>query len=183
MFEWMPDLHWFRPWFLLGILLAPPVFFLVRYQRVTKNISWQKHIDPALLQALLIPGQAVASRNSASLPMLASLMWVLACIAMAGPSWQQSERPVYQQAWLWHVFPRENHVEQVVDVRSSPAEDCHFESPEKVLRDAFPWESSILLCWRKNRKVVSQDFNFQSVPFFSSEQSIFGNPYFTRDKK
>lgn len=83
------DLHWLRPYWLLSLL--PLLLMLVLLWRYRQQKSpWQQLIAPHLQQHLL--GKASRTVNRWSLPLLA-FCWLLAAIALAGPSWQRIEQP------------------------------------------------------------------------------------------
>ncbi len=93
MTEWLGDFHFLRPWFLL---LAVIPFLLQRlyHNGNTAVSSWQKVIDPKLLDFLLIKGVA---NNRKMLMRTALLGLVSAAIIAAGPSWEKIEVPVMQK--------------------------------------------------------------------------------------
>ncbi|SEA57203.1 VWA domain-containing protein [Alkalimonas amylolytica] len=83
------DLYWLRPYWLLSLL--PLLIILVLLWRYRQQQSpWQKLIAPHLQKHLL--GKGAVSLSPWSLPLLA-LCWLLAAIALAGPSWQRIEQP------------------------------------------------------------------------------------------
>ncbi|MCC5826495.1 VWA domain-containing protein [Alkalimonas sp.] len=83
------DLYWLRPFWLLSLI--PLLLMLVLLWRYRQQQSpWQKLIAPHLQQHLL--GKSTEPVVRWSLPALA-LCWLLAAIALAGPSWQRIEQP------------------------------------------------------------------------------------------
>ncbi|HSC83049.1 MAG TPA: VWA domain-containing protein [Pseudomonas sp.] len=79
--------HWQRPWWLL---LLPLLGWLLwhLWHRERRSGRWQLLLPPAFQAALLSGGRA---RNN-QLPWIAlGLAWLLACLALLGPSWQRVE--------------------------------------------------------------------------------------------
>jgi len=93
MMAFLSDLHLLRPhWLWLLVPLALLVWWLARRR---ENVgSWQGVIAPELLP-YLIDG-ASARRRRGWLPVLA-LGWIVAVLAVAGPSWQKLPQPVLQK--------------------------------------------------------------------------------------
>ncbi len=93
MTEWLSDFHFLRPWFLL---LAIVPFLLQGFYRSGNAAvsSWQKVIDPKLLDFLLVKG---ITNNRKILMWTALSGLVSAAIVMAGPSWEKREIPVMQK--------------------------------------------------------------------------------------
>jgi len=84
--------HWLRPLWLVAIAPALLLCWLLwRYQH--KARQWSHLISPQLLEHLLDPQTAGRRRNY-----LWGLMaaWVLACLALAGPSWEKRPLPVHK---------------------------------------------------------------------------------------
>lgn len=83
---------WLRPYWLLA-LIPLAVLLWWCWQRRPAGASWQKLL-PAHLAKHLLTGQEGA-QSRWPLLMLA-LAWLLATLAMAGPSWEQDKYPLYQ---------------------------------------------------------------------------------------
>jgi Ca-activated chloride channel family protein len=86
------NFHWLRPWWLLA-LVPVLVFAGILWRRHSSSQQWQKHIAPSLLPTLLDGG--IAGKSSLILSAIV-LCWLLICIALAGPVWQQRPSPVVQ---------------------------------------------------------------------------------------
>ena len=88
----MADFHFIRPWWLLGLL--PLAWLLFRmFNNLTSDNRWQQEVDAELLPYLLEGQPSVESRA----PVFAiGLLWLLAVVALAGPSWERMLTPVYQ---------------------------------------------------------------------------------------
>src|SRR3990167_7951074 len=80
--------HWLRPfWLLLVPLLAWLIWHL--WHRQQRAGRWQSLLPPAFHQVLL----GGISRRNSRLPWLAlGLGWLLALLALLGPSWQRVEQ-------------------------------------------------------------------------------------------
>ena len=82
--------HWLRPYWLLGFI--PLVALAILLFKLKRNAhQWQHMIAPELLPFLL-DSKTVAPKKSLLWPLV--LAWVIAVIAMAGPSWIKRPTPV-----------------------------------------------------------------------------------------
>ncbi|WP_461482340.1 VWA domain-containing protein [Porticoccus sp.] len=89
----LADFHFLRPLWLLSLLPAlAAAWWLLRQQH--HGGSWQQVIAPELWP-LLVDGSAVKQRHS--LVAAALTGWILAALAMAGPTWEQAPLPVHKQ--------------------------------------------------------------------------------------
>jgi len=87
------NFHFLRPWWLLA-LLALPLLWRMFAQRGSDAGAWTAAVDPHLLRHLLVRGDDSAPRRW---PLLAVLVgWLLGCIALAGPAWEQLPQPLYK---------------------------------------------------------------------------------------
>lgn len=75
-----------RPWFLI-LLIVPVLFFWMR-RSGHLNTPWKKWVDARLLPYLLTP--ASSRRQKRSFLKLATLIWTLWVLALAGPAWEQT---------------------------------------------------------------------------------------------
>lgn len=91
MIESIAQFHFLRPLWLL--MLLPCGALIVYFWRAQQNRgSWSKVIAPALLPWLLPDG---GQQRSERWPLLLLLSgWLIACLALAGPSWQKLPVPV-----------------------------------------------------------------------------------------
>lgn len=86
--------HWLRPYWLLLIPVLCALLWLL-WHREKRAGRWQQILPPAFHAALLSGGDGRASR----LPwVLLGLAWLLASIALIGPSWQQVEQNTLKPA-------------------------------------------------------------------------------------
>ncbi|MGB5852331.1 MAG: tetratricopeptide repeat protein [Rhodanobacter sp.] len=90
MSELLQQFHFLRPWWLLA-LVGLPLLALPRWRRDGGELALARLVDPALLPSL-VRGR---SRHR-HLPLgLFALAWSLATLALAGPSWNRVEQPLY----------------------------------------------------------------------------------------
>ena len=87
------QLHFLRPWWLLGLLLVPAMAWWWRLDARRQN-PWQNNVDANLLPHLLqgdltAPGRAWAR-------WLGFVAAALVLLAMSGPSWEKDEQPLWQ---------------------------------------------------------------------------------------
>lgn len=85
------QLHVLRPHWLWALLALPPAFFLWRKKRQRAN-AWRDTVDAHLLPHLLAD-EGKAWRGGF---LAVAMAWALAVLALAGPSWRQSEQPLWQ---------------------------------------------------------------------------------------
>ena len=91
MIESIAQFHFLRPLWLL--MLLPCGALIVAFWRARQNRgSWSKVIAPALLPWLLPDG---GQQRTERWPLLLLLVgWLIACLALAGPTWQKLPVPV-----------------------------------------------------------------------------------------
>ena len=115
----MANFHFLRPEWLFGALLAPPLALLI-WRRLRSGHAWSGVISASLLPHLLSGG---ASRPATWPSLLLGIAWLLASIALAGPSWEQLPQPVER---------KEDALVVVLDLSTSMyAEDI---APSRVVR-------------------------------------------------
>ncbi|MCQ4313398.1 VWA domain-containing protein [Pseudomonas stutzeri] len=86
--------HLLRPFWLL--ILPLPIWLLWRLWHRQRQIGrWQRLLPEAFHAALLTRGKL---RNSRRPWLLLGLAWLLACLALLGPSWQHAEQPSLSRA-------------------------------------------------------------------------------------
>jgi Ca-activated chloride channel family protein len=85
----LAELHFLRPWWLLALL---PAFLLIwLLWRGRADVAWQRVIAPHLLQHLLAGNDGAGGRLR---PIhLLAIFWLLAVIALSGPAWQREMAP------------------------------------------------------------------------------------------
>lgn len=88
----LEQFHWLRPWWLCALLPALLMALLLwRQKRAARQ--WQALVDADLLPFLL-DGKSV--RQSPWQMWLLALAWLLATLALAGPSWEKRPLPVHK---------------------------------------------------------------------------------------
>ncbi|MBB3826741.1 tetratricopeptide repeat protein [Xanthomonas arboricola] len=91
--ELLAALHLLRPDWLWALLAIVPAALLWHVRRRSADV-WRHSVDAHLLPALLVAG----GRRGWLGFTLAALTYALAVVAMSGPSWRQTERPVFQSS-------------------------------------------------------------------------------------
>ena len=87
--------HFLRPWWFAALI--PALLLLVLYQwRKRSAGNWEQIINPALLPYLM-QGEETNSRRSGWLLTGLGIVWLISCISLAGPTWQQLPQPVHKQ--------------------------------------------------------------------------------------
>lgn len=89
--EMLTDFHFLRPHWLWALLALPALWVLWRHRQRRSNV-WQGVVDAHLLPHLLERG-GKAVRGGL---WMGALGFVIAVIALAGPSWRQGEQPLWQ---------------------------------------------------------------------------------------
>ena len=92
--ELIGNFHFIRPWWLLGCLFIPVIYLLRRHAKRSKS-GWDAVVAPELLN-VLIPERAQQQLRR-WFDMLVASALLIACFAMAGPTWEQIPLPVEQQ--------------------------------------------------------------------------------------
>ena len=87
------EFHFLRPYWLVGILCLVPALYTVR-QRTIRGNKWKDAIDPELLSVLISPSDI---RSNLVKLTLAAIGFVLAFIALSGPTWERKPSPVERQ--------------------------------------------------------------------------------------
>ena len=82
------QLHFLRPWWLVALAPATIIALLLWYQKYNAR-QWQQIVAPKLLRYLL-DGQTTRIRPWQLITLV--IAWIIACLALAGPSWEK--RPV-----------------------------------------------------------------------------------------
>lgn len=88
---WLDSLHLLRPHWLWALLALPALWALWRMRQRNDNV-WKGVVDAHLLPHLLEQG-GKAVRGAL---WMGALGYVIAILALAGPSWRQSEQPLWQ---------------------------------------------------------------------------------------
>jgi len=91
----MPDLslfHFIRPWALLLIIPAAALYWYYR-KHSGRQEGWAALIDQHLLNWLMPKSQD--QKGLRHLPVLLMVFWIIACLALAGPTWKKTPQPVF----------------------------------------------------------------------------------------
>ncbi|MEO6517695.1 MAG: tetratricopeptide repeat protein [Pseudoxanthomonas sp.] len=91
MSAWWNALHFLRPHWLWA-LLALPLWWGLWRLRQRQQHAWRDVVDAHLLPHLL----ETAGKTTLSAVWMAALGYLLAVLALAGPSWRQGEQPLWQ---------------------------------------------------------------------------------------
>ncbi len=86
--------HFLRPWWFIALIPAIILFIFMLQRAKSGDNVWNKYCDPHLLKHLL------AKNNSATgtwLPYLLFSLWIVAIIALSGPTWSMYAQNVYQK--------------------------------------------------------------------------------------
>ena len=86
------ELHLLRPLALLGLIPALIAVALAQWRKRSAG-NWEKIINPALLPYLM---QGETSKKQRGM-LWVLLAWIITCVALAGPSWQQLPQPVHKK--------------------------------------------------------------------------------------
>lgn len=86
------DFHFLRPLWLLA-LAALPLLWVALHRGGMDAQAWRGAVDAHLLPHLLERDSGVRRRSPNA---LLSGAWILACLALAGPSWERLPQPLYE---------------------------------------------------------------------------------------
>ena len=93
--QFLTDFHFIRPLWLLGIIPAALCFGILKKINQQSG-NWEKVINPALLPYLMQNGSENNHYTQYFHRGLASC-WLLFCLSLAGPSWNQLPQPVHKE--------------------------------------------------------------------------------------
>ncbi|MEM0910099.1 MAG: VWA domain-containing protein [Pseudomonadota bacterium] len=91
MIDWQA-FQFLRPIALIGLLILPVLSYLL-YLFKQNQTQWRSYIPAHLQSFLLIESKQHKSRSQY---WLLALIWCVACLAIAGPTWEKLPQPVYQ---------------------------------------------------------------------------------------
>ncbi len=87
------NFHFLRPFWLLAII--PAVLFIAALWRLNSNVTaWDRAIDRELLPYLLDRSKNASQRTPL---VLLFIVWILSCVALAGPVWDKLPQPVQKR--------------------------------------------------------------------------------------
>ncbi|WP_448552220.1 VWA domain-containing protein [Thalassotalea montiporae] len=87
----MSEFHFIRPLWLIALLALPLIIWLVKRLQVSHS-GWSNILPPHLAARMMEQGGP--TKGLSVVP--ASLIFIFAIIALAGPTWQKLPQPVYQ---------------------------------------------------------------------------------------
>jgi Ca-activated chloride channel family protein len=120
--DFINTFHFMRPLWLLALpVLWGLVYWLARRRR--EDSAWSGYIDAELLATLRLDEDRIIGIRP--WPLLA-LVWSIAAIALAGPSWERDQAPAYRASAAW-VF--------VLDL--SPSMSLTDVAPDRVTRARY----------------------------------------------
>jgi Ca-activated chloride channel family protein len=93
MIAWLSALHFLRPHWWWALLALPLLWALWRMRRQRQSV-WRNRVDPHLLPHLLARSDRRVRGAFAGI----ALTYVLAVMALAGPSWRQEEQPLWRSS-------------------------------------------------------------------------------------
>lgn len=88
------EFHFLRPYWLLLLFPMLIIIFLLLHQLKQSN-HWQKVIDPNLLQYLF---SQTSIKPNYRLISLLFFIWSISIFALAGPTWEKREQPVFSNS-------------------------------------------------------------------------------------
>ncbi|MCW8929379.1 MAG: VWA domain-containing protein [Gammaproteobacteria bacterium] len=88
--------HFLRPEWLTAIPFVALLLFFV-LKRSSKNSGWEKICDPALLQYQLAQQDKQSGASVYIYNWLLPFIFIIGLFALAGPTWEKKEQPVFQQ--------------------------------------------------------------------------------------
>ena len=92
----LSQFHFLRPMWLIGLI--PVLILWVYYQWKQYSLeNWNKLINPELINYLTEDNDPTPRRYESLKTVFWSLAWLLACVALAGPTWEQMPQPVHKK--------------------------------------------------------------------------------------
>jgi len=88
--------HFLRPEWLIAIPVIA-IFLILFARRSIQNTGWEKVCDPALLQYQLAQQNEYVTQPTRLLHWIIPIVFLMTIIALAGPSWEKKEQPIFQQ--------------------------------------------------------------------------------------
>lgn len=90
------NFHFLRPWWFAGFLPMAAVVAFYSWRKRSAG-SWENIINPELLPFLMQGSESKKALSSTWLLSIVILAWIICCLSLAGPTWQQLPQPVYKQ--------------------------------------------------------------------------------------
>lgn len=117
------DFHFLRPWWLLA-LAALPLLWRALSRSGADAGTWRGVVDAHLLPHLL--DSQDAARSSRVPRILATIAWIVASVALAGPAWERLPQPLF-----------ENRAARVFALELSPSMSAQDLKPSRYERARF----------------------------------------------
>jgi Ca-activated chloride channel family protein len=89
------NFHFLRPWWFLGLIPIASASALYYWQKRASG-NWERVINPQLLP-FLMQSDSEKRDHSRWLSPLVGSAWLLCCVSLAGPTWQQLPQPVHKK--------------------------------------------------------------------------------------
>ncbi len=89
--QWIQQLHFIRPWWLLCLFLVP-IAYLLRKRFRRGSSGWESVVSAELLEVLM--PQKATSKQYRIVDIVVTIAFALAFLALAGPSWEKLPQPV-----------------------------------------------------------------------------------------
>ena len=100
MFENLTELtnnfHFLRPWWFMGLLPVAAVVAFYSWRKRSAG-SWENIINPGLLPFLMQGSEGKKVVSNTWLLAIVVGAWIICCLSLAGPTWQQLPQPVHKQ--------------------------------------------------------------------------------------
>ena len=100
MFENLTELtnnfHFLRPWWFMGLLQVAAVVAFYSWRKRSAG-SWENIINPELLPFLMQGSEGKKVVSNTWLLAIVVGGWIICCLSLAGPTWQQLPQPVHKQ--------------------------------------------------------------------------------------
>ena len=128
------NFHFLRPWWLLALVALPLIWRALSQGRSDAG-AWRGVVDEHLLPHLLVRDDGVQT-SSRSPRMLAMLAFALACLALAGPAWEQLPQPLFQNRSARVIALELSATMQAQDVTPSRFERARFKIADILQRNA-----------------------------------------------
>ena len=127
------NFHFLRPWWLLALAALPLIWRALSRGRADAG-AWRNVVDAHLLPHLLVrESETTRSRSPRTLALPA---FVLACLALAGPAWEQLPQPMYQNRTARVIALELNATMLAQDVTPSRFERARYKIADILKRSA-----------------------------------------------
>jgi len=128
------NFHFLRPWWLLALAALPLIWRALSQGRSDAG-AWRGVVDEHLLPHLLVRDDG-AQTSSRSPRVLAMLAFALACLALAGPAWEQLPQPLFQNRSARVIALELSATMQAQDVTPSRFQRARFKIADILQRNA-----------------------------------------------